>query len=189
MCALRCQLTVRIEGGPGTSTRPTSSNPLCSSCALSTSSHPIPLIQLFQQLPPHTCVVCGHQKVLGRLFTRARMSVRQKVGLYHIELPGECMSLCVYVCVTYVSLGVSSSWQPHTASSTQPHRTTHGERARTRGRRPLLLPTFAPTECIGCITHMQNASTIASHTNTINTRTLAKKTSAIHNKQAQRTTN
>ena len=84
-----------------------------------------------------------------------------------------CLCVCD-VCDTYVSLCVSSSWQPHTASSTQIHRTPQGERARTRGRRPLLLPTFPPIECIGCITHMQNASTGASHTNTINTKTLTK---------------
>ena len=85
--------------------------------------------------------------------------------------------VCV-TCVTHMSPFVSHQVGSHTQlaphNSTQLHTAPQGERARTRGRRPLLLPTFPPTECIGCITHMQNASTGASHTNTINTKTLTK---------------
>ena len=169
MCALRCQLTVRIEGGTRDQHQAHQLEP---------SLFFVRPLHVISSNPTHSTLSTIATSYLCCLWTSKkssalylqelhRMSVRQKVGLYHIELPGECMSLCVYVCVTYVSLGVSSSWQPHTASSTQLHRTTHGERARTRGRRPLLLPTFAPTECIGCITHMHNASTIASHKNTI----------------------
>ena len=209
MCALRCQLTVRIEGGPGPAGQP--------ALTLSVLRAPSPrhLIQSHSFNSFNNChlllvlSVDIKKSLVVYLQELHRMSVRQKVGLYQIELPAECMSLCVYVCAVchirthmapFVSHQVGSHTlytTPHSSTKlhTTPHNSTklhtaqHGERARTRGRRPLLLPTFAPTECIGCITYMQNASTIASHTNTINTRTLAKKTSTIHNKQAQRTTN
>ena len=168
MCALRCQLTVRIEGGPGTS-RPTSSNPLCSSCALSTSSHPIPLIQLFQQLPPPTCVVCGHQKSprpsIYKSYIGCQFGKRLDCIISNCQANAcLCVCMCVSHMDTHVSLCVSSSWQPH--NSTQLHTTQHGERARTRGRRPLLLPTFAPTECM-----------VASHTCRMHQR--------LHRKQTQ----
>ena len=127
MCALRCQLTVRIEEGPGTS----SSNPLCSSCALSTSSHPIPLIQLFQQLQPPTCVVCGHQKSPRPSIYKSYIGCQFGKRLDCIK--SNCQAnacLCVCMCVSHMSAFVSHQVGSHTLhttphSSTQLHRTPH----------------------------------------------------------------
>ena len=125
MCALRCQLTVRIEGGPRT--RPTSSNPLCSSWPLSTSSHPIPLIQLFQQLPPHTCVVCGHQKSPGSPIYDVS-SANGWIVSYRIARRMHVF-VCV-TCVTHMSPFVSHQVGSHTQLA--PHKSTELHRGKER---------------------------------------------------------